>query len=154
MGRSARIQLAGGVQHISTRGDLQAPIFLDDHDRHTFLEMVGAVVMRRRCTLGRRSRTSPRAWKWLNGCYARAFNRRHKRLGHLFERPFHSVLVEDDSQLLAVHRYLALNPVRAKQVVQAEACRLPPGPRAAKSSSPRRAGSGSSARPSGTESAS
>jgi putative transposase len=61
--------------------------------------------------------------EWLNGCYARAFSRRHKRLGHLFERRFHSVLVEDDSQLLAVHRYLALNPVRAKQVVQAEAWR-------------------------------
>jgi putative transposase len=137
MGRSARIQLAGGVQHISTRGNLQAPIFLDDHDRHTFLEMVGTVVVRQRwqchayCLMTNHyhalfetpEQNLSAGMEWLNGCYAREFNRRHGRLGHLFERRFHSVLVEDDSQLFAVHRYLALNPVRAKQVVQAEAWR-------------------------------
>lgn len=135
MGRNPRIQLAGGLQHVSTRGNLQAPIYLDDLDRHTFLAMVGAVVARQRwqchayCLMTNHyhalfETSEPNlsaGMEWLNGCYARAFNRRHGRLGHLFERRFHSVLVEDDSQLFAVHRYLALNPVRAKQVVQAEA---------------------------------
>jgi putative transposase len=135
MGRSPRIQLAGGLHHVSTRGNLQAPIYLDDHDRVTFLAMLAKVVDSHRwqchayClmtnhyhALFETSEANISAgMEWLNGGYARAFNRRHGRLGHLFERRFHSVLIEDESQLYAVHRYLALNPVRARQVVRAEA---------------------------------
>jgi putative transposase len=137
MGRNVRIQVAGGIQHISTRGNLQAPIFLDDYDRQTFLAMLGQVVDRHRwqchayclmtnhyhALLETSEANLSAGMEWLNGGYARVFNRRHGRLGHLFERRFHSVLIEDESQLFAVHRYVALNPVRAKQVVQAEAWR-------------------------------
>jgi REP-associated tyrosine transposase len=137
MGRNVRIQVAGSIQHISTRGNLQAPIFLDDYDRQTFLAMLGQVVDRHRwqchayclmtnhyhALLETSEANLSAGMEWLNGGYARVFNRRHGRLGHLFERRFHSVLIEDESQLFAVHRYVALNPVRAKQVVQAEAWR-------------------------------
>lgn len=52
----------------------------------------------------------------LLGQYAQGFNRRYGRRGHFVERRFGSVLVEDDRQLLAVVRYLALNPVAAGRV--------------------------------------
>ena len=49
----------------------------------------------------------------LNMAYAQGFNRRHERAGHLFQGRFHVVVVEKDSHLLELCRYLVLNPVRA-----------------------------------------
>ena len=49
----------------------------------------------------------------LNGYYARAFNIRHDRNGHLFGERYHDVKVESDEHLLQLLRYLALNPVVA-----------------------------------------
>ena len=49
----------------------------------------------------------------LNGTYARTFNRRHARNGHVFESRYKAKLVETDTYLLELVRYLALNPVRA-----------------------------------------
>jgi putative transposase len=49
----------------------------------------------------------------LNSVYARWFNERHGRVGALLQRRFHSVLLETEEQLVAVHAYIAANPVRA-----------------------------------------
>ena len=49
----------------------------------------------------------------LNGLYARRFNRRYDREGHVFQSRFRSVLVENEPYLLEVCRYVVLNPVRA-----------------------------------------
>ena len=48
--------------------------------------------------------------------YAGAFNRRHKRVGHLFQNRYKSIVVEEEPYLLELVRYLHLNPVRAKVV--------------------------------------
>jgi hypothetical protein len=45
--------------------------------------------------------------------YAGAFNRRHKRTGHLFQNRYKSIVVEEEAYLLELVRYLHLNPVRA-----------------------------------------
>jgi hypothetical protein len=50
---------------------------------------------------------------WLNQCYAQHFNRRHDRVGHLFQGRFKGILVERESHLLELMRYVVLNPVRA-----------------------------------------
>jgi putative transposase len=50
---------------------------------------------------------------WLNGLYAQRFNRRHGRVGHLFQARYRSILIEKPTRLLAVCRYVVLNPVRA-----------------------------------------
>ena len=52
----------------------------------------------------------------LNGVYTQRFNRRHRRVGHLLQGRFKAILVERDSYLLELARYIVLNPVRAKQV--------------------------------------
>jgi len=52
----------------------------------------------------------------INGDYTQGFNRRHGRCGHLFKGRFKAVLVQKESHLLEVCRYVVLNPVRANMV--------------------------------------
>jgi hypothetical protein len=52
----------------------------------------------------------------LNGVYTQGFNRRHARVGHLFQGRFTGILVERLSHLLELARYVVLNPVRAGMV--------------------------------------
>jgi hypothetical protein len=55
-----------------------------------------------------------RGMRQLNGRYTQAYNRRHRRVGHLFQGRFTAILVEKDAHLLELCRYVVLNPVRAK----------------------------------------
>ena len=52
----------------------------------------------------------------LNGVVTQAFNRRHRKMGHLFQGRFKAILVDRDDYLLEVCRYVELNPVRARMV--------------------------------------
>lgn len=52
----------------------------------------------------------------LNGVYTQAFNRRHRRVGHLFQGRYKAILVDKDAYLLELCRYIVLNPLRAKAV--------------------------------------
>ncbi|OQX18776.1 MAG: addiction module toxin RelE, partial [Desulfobulbaceae bacterium A2] len=52
----------------------------------------------------------------LNGVYTQAFNRAHQRVGHVFQGRYKSIIVEKDSYLLELCRYVVLNPVRAGMV--------------------------------------
>ena len=56
----------------------------------------------------------------LNGVYTQAFNRRHLRVGHVLQGRFKSIVVEKESHLLELARYVVLNPVRAKMVRSAK----------------------------------
>jgi REP element-mobilizing transposase RayT len=56
------------------------------------------------------------AMQQLNGCYGRYFNRRHSRIGHLFQGRFKDVLVQKSTHLLELSRYVVLNPVRGRLV--------------------------------------
>jgi len=56
----------------------------------------------------------------LNGVYTQFFNQRHKRTGHLFQGRYKAILIQKDSHLLEVCRYVVLNPVRARMVERAE----------------------------------
>jgi hypothetical protein len=57
----------------------------------------------------------------LNGVYTQLFNKLHGRAGHLFQGRYKSILIQKDSHLLEVCRYVVLNPVRAKMVEKPEA---------------------------------
>jgi hypothetical protein len=57
----------------------------------------------------------------LNGVYTQLFNKRHQRTGHLFQGRYKSILIQKDSHLLEVCRYVVLNPVRARMVERPEA---------------------------------
>lgn len=57
----------------------------------------------------------------LNGVYTQLFNKLHGRTGHLFQGRYKSILIQKDSHLLEVCRYVVLNPVRAKMAETPEA---------------------------------
>ncbi len=52
----------------------------------------------------------------INGVYTQAYNRRHMKVGHLFQGRFKGILVDEHAYLLEVCRYVDLNPVRARMV--------------------------------------
>ena len=64
-----------------------------------------------------------RLMRHINGVYTQAFNRRHQLTGHLFRGRFKAILVDSDSYLLEVCRYVDLNPVRANMVHRPDAYR-------------------------------
>jgi hypothetical protein len=59
----------------------------------------------------------------LNTAYTNYFNRRHDRVGHLFQGRYRSIVVEKDPYLLELSRYIHLNPVRAGMVNRPETYR-------------------------------
>jgi len=127
MPRCPRRQLAGGTFHVTARGVRGSDIYYDDQDRAFFLSLVARLAKARewRCLayclmpnhyhiVFRISDDDlPAGMHWLNGCYAQWFNQRHGYEGHVFDRRFHSTLVESDVHLLELLRYVVLNPVRA-----------------------------------------
>ncbi len=126
--RVPRIQFAGALYHLIARGDRREAIFLDDKDRLKFLEYLeeGAnryeVLVHCYVLMGNHFHllaTTPKAnlSKWvhqLKTAYTVYFNRRHGMVGHLFQGRFKSIVVEAESYLLELSRYLHLNPVRGK----------------------------------------
>lgn len=132
MTRPLRIEYAGALYHVTARGNARASIFKDDGDRKTFLATLGKVVARYNwlchayCLMGNHyhllietpESNLSRGMRQLNGIYTQAFNRRHRRVGHVLQGRFKAILVDKDSYLLELSRYIVLNPVRAKMVKQ------------------------------------
>jgi len=127
MSRPLRLEFEGALYHVTSRGDRREPIFEDAVDRRELLEIVGDGFDRfdaeafAYCLMGnhyhfvirtRRPNLS-RLMRHVNGVYTQAFNRRHGKVGHLFQGRFKAVLVDEDAYLLEVCRYVDLNPVRA-----------------------------------------
>jgi REP element-mobilizing transposase RayT len=127
MPRKARIDAPGALHHIICRGIERRKIFPDDTDRDEFIRRLAAVV--------KETQTFCYAWalipnhfhlllrtgatpittvmqRLLSG-YAGAFNRRHRRIGHLFHNRYKSILCQEDAYLLELTRYIHLNPLRA-----------------------------------------
>ena len=133
MTRPLRIEFPGALYHLTTRGNARADIFVDDIDRDGFLAVLSGVVARWGwlchvyCLMGNHYHlvvTTPeanlsRGMRQLNGVYTQRFNRRHDRVGHLFQGRYGAVLVERDAHLLELARYVVLNPVRAGMVRRA-----------------------------------
>ena len=130
MARPLRIAYPGAVYHVTSRGNTRKRIVRDDQDRERFIwtladmvEQYGVlchiwVLMNNHYHLlmeTPHANLSP-AIRHLNGVYTQAFNRRHGRAGHLFQGRFKAILVERESYLLELCRYVVLNPVRSNLV--------------------------------------
>jgi putative transposase len=130
MARPLRIEFPGAIYHITSRGNARRKVFLDDEDKRCFLSTLAWVVERfgwichAYCLMDNHfhlmiETTHPnlsRGMRQLNGVYTQRFNRRHRKVGHLFQGRFKAILVERDSYLLELCRYVVLNPVRTKMV--------------------------------------
>ena len=130
MARPLRIELAGGLYHITSRGDRREDIYRDDEDRREWLGVFGSVCERFnwRChaycqmtnhyhaVVETPDANLSKGMRQLNGVFTQRFNRRHGLVGHLFQGRFKGILVERDAYLLELARYVVLNPVRAGMV--------------------------------------
>lgn len=134
MARPLRLEFAGALYHITARGNERRDIFLGDgkSDRDTFLKVLGQVCERFNwschayCLMSDHyhllvetpDTNLSKGMRQLNGVYTQQVNRAHARVGHLFQGRFKGILVEKDSCLLELARYIVLNPVRAGMVHQ------------------------------------
>jgi putative transposase len=125
--RPPRLQVAGGLYHVTAHSNVGRIAFRDDAERAEFLAVLETGVAR--CGWSCRSYcllsthyhllvATPEpdlsaGMQYVNGRYAQWANWYRNERSHLFEGRFRSVLVETESHALEVHRYIALNPVRA-----------------------------------------
>jgi len=137
MARPLRLEFPGALWHVTARGNAREAVFLDDGDRQGFLDLVGKVAgtyqwrLHAWVIMGNHYHlvvetpepTLSRGMRQINGVYTQRFNARHGRVGHLFQGRFKAVLVERQSHLLELVRYVVLNPVRAGLAERASAYR-------------------------------
>jgi REP element-mobilizing transposase RayT len=130
MTRPLRIEYPGAVYHVTSRGNRKAVIFENDADRRAFLRILASAVERYRwichayCLMGNHYHLlieTPEAnlsmgMRQLNGVYTQRFNKAHDAVGHLFQGRFKAIVVDKDSYLLELCRYIVLNPVRSGMV--------------------------------------
>jgi putative transposase len=107
-------------------------VFLDDIDYRHFVFLLGDVIEEfgiqcwnyclmpnhYHLTLQPGRPNLSEAMRRLNGNYALWWNRRHQRVGHVFQGRFKDQIVDRESYLFAVTRYVLMNPVRAGLVRQ------------------------------------
>lgn len=134
MSRPLRLELPGGLYHITSRGDGREPIYLSDRDRTAFLAVLGQTCTRYdwvchsyclmtnhyHLVIETRMANLARGMQNLNGVYTQRFNRAHERVGHVYQGRYFSVLVQKEKHLLDLIRYVVLNPVRAGMVRTAD----------------------------------
>ncbi len=129
MARPLRIQYEGALYHVTCRGNERKAIFKNDQDKNVFLKLLNDglntyniilycyVIMDNHfhllleTPLGNLSEFM----RWFNITYTSHYNRRHKRAGHLYQGRYKSILVEKESYLYILSRYIHLNPAKTKQ---------------------------------------
>jgi REP element-mobilizing transposase RayT len=130
MARPLRIEFAGALYHVTSRGDGREPIYLVDEDRKVWLEILGQVCERLNwaihayCQMGNHYHllvetpdgNLAKGMRQLNGVYTQRFNQLHNRVGHVFQGRYKAILVQKETYLLELSRYVVLNPVRARMV--------------------------------------
>lgn len=130
MARPLRVEYPGAFYHITSRGNAGDRIFRSDRDRRIFLEVLGETVEQFRwichayCLMENHyhlvietpQANLSRGMRHLNGVYTQKYNWHHSRMGHVFQGRFKAIVVDRDSYLLELSRYVALNPVRANIV--------------------------------------
>ena len=134
MSRPLRIEYPGALYHVTSRGNGRGTIFLSDPDRNKFLAILADTVQKYNwrchayCLLDNHyhlliETLDPNlslGMRQLNGVYTQAFNVAHQRVGHVFQGRYKAIIVEKDSHLLELCRYVVLNPVRAAMVSRPE----------------------------------
>ena len=130
MARPLRVEYPGALYHVISRGNAYQNIFRDDKDRIKFLEWIKDtaelhnLICHAYCLMDNHYHllietpdgNLSKAMRDLNGNYTQWFNARHKSVGHLFQGRYKAFVIEKETYLLQVARYIILNPIRAKLV--------------------------------------
>lgn len=127
MARPLRIEFPGAWYHVMNRGARRTHIYLNDKDRTTFLSLVSDIVetfhveVHAYCLMNNHYHLLIRtpygnlgqAMRHLNGVYTQRFNFHHRLDGPLFRGRYKAILVDADSYLTQVSRYIHLNPLES-----------------------------------------
>lgn len=130
MARPLRILFPDALYHVTARGNEQKPIVRDDEDRQRFVRTLAEMIEQYQVIcyawvlldnhyhllIETPAANLSKAIRHLNGVYTQRFNRRHERAGHLFQGRFKAILIQKETYLLELSRYIVLNPVRAGMV--------------------------------------
>ena len=130
MTRPLRIEYPGAWYHVMNRGRRSENIYFVDEDRNAFIRVLHEAAelwnfrIAAYCLMSNHYHlliqtpdgNLSRGMRHINGVYTQRFNRRHKKEGQLFRGRYKAVLVEADSHLLEVMRYIHRNPLRAGMV--------------------------------------
>lgn len=134
MARRHRFHTPNSTHHVMLRGNNGQDIFFSNEDRYRMClllqqsaERFGHII-EAYCFMTNHIHLAIRVTEtnlskfmhYLAFRYARYINRKYKRIGHLFQGRFHSVLVDDTEYLKELIRYIHLNPVRANIVSDPE----------------------------------
>jgi len=130
MPRQRRKLSKTGIYHIMLRGNERKSLFPEDEDYRKFLQIL---TMKKRedsfllyayCLMGNhlhllireKKQNISQIMKRINIAYAYYFNKKYRRVGHVFQDRFKSESIEEESYLLSVIRYIHNNPLQAKMV--------------------------------------
>lgn len=130
MSRPLRLEFSGALYHVTSRGNERKAIYLEDSDFEIFLNLLNTVcsrynwVIHAYCLMDNHyhllvetpDANLSKGMRQLNGVFTQSINRKHSRVGHLFQGRYKAILVDKDAYLLELCRYIVLNPVRAKMV--------------------------------------
>ncbi|MBU0530982.1 MAG: transposase [Candidatus Uhrbacteria bacterium] len=130
MARPLRVEYSGAVYHVISRGNKHNNIYFNNTDRQDFLGHVDDAVKLHNlichayCLMDNHyhllietpDANLSKAMRDINGNYTQSFNAAHKTVGHLFQGRYKAFVIEKETYLLEVARYIVLNPVRAKIV--------------------------------------
>ncbi len=129
--RLPRLFAPGQTHHLIQRGNNRSAIFFDDADRQAYLGWLGEALACEGCTLhayvlmtnhvhllvtADHPSSLPRALQSLGRRYVGHVNRLHHRTGTLWEGRYKSTVVDSETYVLACHRYIETNPLRAGMV--------------------------------------
>lgn len=134
MARPLRIEYPAAVYHVSSRGNARRAIFKDERDRGLFLTRLARIneryhwlchayclmINHYHLVVETPEGNLSRGMRQLNGVYTQNYNRRHRRAGHVLQGRYKAILIQKESHLLEVCRYVVLNAVRAKAVERPE----------------------------------
>ena len=132
MARPLRLEFPGALYHVTSRGNARDDIYLSEDDRVAWLATLGQVCARfnwvchaycqmtdhYHIVIETPDANLSQGMRQLNGVYTQLFNRTHSRAGPIFQGRFKAILVDKESYLLDLARYVVLNPLRAKMVRQ------------------------------------
>jgi REP element-mobilizing transposase RayT len=130
MARQLRIEFCGAFYHVTSRGNLKEKIFFADSDREKFLKIIKRTKDRYSYFLHAYALMNnhyhllietplpnlSQIMQNINTSYTVYINKKYTRAGHLFQGRFKAIVVDKDSYLLQLSRYIHLNPVRSGMV--------------------------------------
>jgi putative transposase len=130
MSRPLRLEFAGALYHVTSRGNERKAIYQQEDDFELFLKILSDVceqfnwIIHAYCLMTNHyhllvetpDANLSKGMRQLNGVFTQSINRKHQRVGHLFQGRYKAILIDKDAYLLELCRYIVLNPVRARMV--------------------------------------